>query len=261
MKVRDLRQQLHHQSVQRGCELEGMSMASGKYILVVEDDVSIAEVVSAYLVDAGYCVNHHGRGQDALEYARKERPLLVVLDLSLPDIPGELVCQELKRLGDIPVIMLTAKSSEEQRLIGFSLGADDYMVKPFSARELVFRVKVALRRKGDTTNNGAVDRISFNKKMLVLDPDSYQTVVSGTPVELSATEFKLLLRLAATPGKVFSREELVDKVLGYSCDGYERCIDAHIKNIRHKIGDRPRNPIYIESVYGVGYRFNGIKDS
>ena len=236
-------------------------MSASDHILLVEDDNSIAEVVTAYLTESGFRVTHFELGQDALHYALRERPLLVVLDLSLPDIPGELVCQELKRLGDIPVIMLTAKSSEEQRLIGFSLGADDYVVKPFSARELVFRVKIALKRATDTTKDTVVGKLSFNKKALVLDPECYHVIVSGKPIELSATEFKLLLRIAAAPGKVFSRDELLEKVLGYSCDGYERCIDAHIKNIRHKIGDRPKNPVYIESVYGVGYRFNGIKDS
>ncbi len=235
-------------------------MSVSGHILLVEDDNSIAEVVTAYLSEAGFHVTHFELGQDALHHALRERPHLVVLDLSLPDIPGELVCRELKQLGDIPVIILTAKSSEEQRLIGFSLGADDYVVKPFSARELVFRVKVALKRAADTTKDTAAGRLSFNKKALVLDPECYQVIVSGNPVELSATEFKLLLRIAAAPGKVFSRDELLEKVLGYSCDGYERCIDAHIKNIRHKIGDRPKNPVYIESVYGVGYRFNGIKD-
>jgi len=236
-------------------------MSTADYILLVEDDVTIAEVVTAYLSEAGYRVTHQERGQAALEHARKERPLLVVLDLSLPDIPGELVCQELKRLGDFPIIMLTAKSSEEQRLIGFSLGADDYVVKPFSARELVFRVKIALKRSADSTRDSAVGKLSFNKMALVLDPECYQVIVSGNSVELSATEFKLLLKIAAAPGKVFSREELLEKVLGYTCDGYDRCIDAHIKNIRHKIGDQSKQPIYIESVYGVGYRFNGIKDS
>jgi len=236
-------------------------MSKADYILLVEDDATISEVVSAYLTESGYRVLRHERGQEALEHARKERPLLVVLDLSLPDIPGELVCQELKRLGDIPVIMLTAKSSEEQRLIGFSLGADDYVVKPFSARELVFRVKIALKRMSDHTQDPVAGKLSFNKGALLLDPVCYHAVISGIPIELSATEFKLLLRIAASPGKVFSREELLEKVLGYSCDGYDRCIDAHIKNIRHKIGDRPKNPVYIESVYGVGYRFNGVKDT
>jgi len=236
-------------------------MATIGFILVVEDDATIAEVVTAYLGEAGYRVNSYERGQEALAHARKEHPSLVVLDLSLPDIPGELVCQELKQMGDFPIIMLTAKSSEEQRLLGFSLGADDYVVKPFSARELVFRVKNALRRTTDAIKDKAAGVLSFNRKALVLDPECYHAIVAGIPVELSATEFKLLLRIAAAPGKVFSREELLEKVLGYSCDGYDRCIDAHIKNIRHKIGDRPRNPVYIESVYGVGYRFNGIKDS
>lgn len=236
-------------------------MSAADYILLVEDDVTISEVVTAYLSEAGYRVTHYERGQDALEHARKEHPLLVVLDLSLPDIPGELICQELKRLGDFPIIMLTAKSSEEQRLIGFSLGADDYVVKPFSARELVFRVKIALKRSTDYIRDSAVGKLSFNKMALVLDPECYQVIVSGNSVELSATEFKLLLKIAAAPGKVFSREELLEKVLGYTCDGYDRCIDAHIKNIRHKIGDQSKQPSYIESVYGVGYRFNGIKDS
>ncbi|GAM08331.1 transcriptional regulatory protein BaeR [Geobacter sp. OR-1] len=231
------------------------------YILLVEDDISIAEVVTSYLTEAGYHVSHHERGQHALDHARKESPMLVVLDLSLPDVPGELVCQELKRLGDIPVIMLTAKSSEEQRLIGFSLGADDYVVKPFSARELVFRVKVALKRTAEVPADTTTGKLSFNGKALILDPECYQVIMAGTPVELSATEFKMLLRIASTPGKVFSREELLEKVLGYTCEGYDRCIDAHIKNIRHKIGDRSKNPVYIESVYGVGYRFNGVKDT
>lgn len=236
-------------------------MSVTDYILLVEDDITIAEVVTAYLTKAGYRVSHYELGQEALVHARNERPALVVLDLSLPDIPGELVCQELKLLGDIPVIMLTAKSSEEQRLIGFSLGADDYVVKPFSARELVFRVKIALKRTTNTSKDAATDKLSFNGQALVLDPECYHTIVAGKTVELSATEFKLLMRIASAPGKVFSREELLEKVLGYSCDGYDRCIDAHIKNIRHKIGDRPKNPVYIESVYGVGYRFNGVKDT
>lgn len=236
-------------------------MTTNGYILLVEDDATIAEVVTAYLTDAGYRVQHFERGQTALECARSQNPLLVVLDLSLPDIPGELVCQELKRLGDFPVIMLTAKTSEEQRLIGFSLGADDYVVKPFSARELVYRVKIALRRATDTTKDISEGKVSFNKGSLLLDPECYHAIVSGNPVELSATEFKLLLRIASAPGKVFSREELLEKVLGYTYEGYDRCIDAHIKNIRHKIGDRSKKPVYIESVYGVGYRFNGVKDS
>lgn len=236
-------------------------MAASDYILLVEDDTSIAEVVTAYLTEAGYRVDHCEQGQEALAHARKEMPLLVVLDLSLPDIPGEFVCQELKRSWDIPIIMLTAKSSEEQRLIGFSLGADDYIVKPFSARELVFRVKIALRRVLHALKNPPTCKLSFNAGGLILDPECYKVAVGGMPIELSATEFKLLQQIATTPGKVFSRYELLEKVLGYSCDGYERSIDAHIKNIRHKIGDLPRSPVFIESVYGVGYRFNGIKDT
>ncbi|MGE0919097.1 response regulator transcription factor [Trichlorobacter lovleyi] len=236
-------------------------MSVSELILLIEDDHAIAEVVVAYLREAGYTVVHADRGQDGLTSYRNQQPALVVLDLMLPDIPGELVCSEIKTESDTPVIMLTAKSSEEQRLIGFSLGADDYLVKPFSARELVFRVKIALRRTMPPQGAMETGCLSFNRGALRLEPDGYRAQVNGKAVEFSGTEFKLLLRLASAPGKVFSRDELLEKVLGYSCDGYERCIDAHIKNIRHKLGDNPRTPIYIESVYGVGYRFNGIQDS
>lgn len=236
-------------------------MTRSDLILLIEDDHAIAEVVVAYLRDAGYTVVHADRGQQGLAIYRDQQPALVVLDLMLPDIPGELLCSEIKKERDTPVIMLTAKSSEEQRLIGFSLGADDYLVKPFSARELVFRVKIALRRSSNLYPPVETERQSFNRGALQLDPDGYRALVNGMAVEFSGTEFRLLLRLASAPGKVFSRDELLEKVLGYTCEGYERCIDAHIKNIRHKLGDNPRTPVYIESVYGVGYRFNGMQDS
>jgi two-component system OmpR family response regulator len=155
--------------------------------------------------------------------------------------------------------MVTAKSSEEERVAGFALGADDYIVKPFSPRELVYRIKAVLRRqqKGEVDSGGPV---SFNKGALVIDAMSYEVNSAGTSVNITPTEFKVLHVLASNPGRVFPREELVEKALGYQFEGYERSIDAHIKNIRHKIEKDPKNPEYILTIYGVGYRFSGKKD-
>jgi len=228
-------------------------------ILIVEDDSKIAKVVKVYLEGAGYRVVHADKGKDAIEAALRERPLLAVLDLMLPDTSGEEICQELKNIGDFPIIMLTAKASEEERVAGFALGADDYIVKPFSPRELVYRIKAVLRRqqKGDLDHPAPV---SFNKGALIIDGQSYEVRKAIGPVNMTPTEFKVLHTLAMHPGRVFTREELVEKALGYQFEGYERSIDAHIKNIRHKIEEDPRNPEYILTIYGVGYRFSGKKD-
>ncbi|MHC1697617.1 MAG: response regulator transcription factor [Geobacteraceae bacterium] len=228
-------------------------------ILIVEDDPKIANVVRVYLENDGYRVTHAEKGRDALVLAGKEHPLLVVLDLMLPDMSGEDVCQELKEMGDIPVIMLTSKSSEEERLAGFALGADDYVVKPFSPRELLFRVKAVLKRSRREDLEGT-SILNFNDGELALDGQTYQAIWKGETVSLTPTEFKVLFTLASTPQKIFTREELVQKALGYNFEGYERSIDAHIKNIRQKIGDDSRHPTYIQTIYGVGYRFSGRKD-
>jgi two-component system OmpR family response regulator len=210
-------------------------------ILVVEDDRKIANVVKVYLQEAGYRVIHTEKGRE------------------LPDVSGEEVCQELKEIEDFPVIMLTSKYSEEERVAGFALGADDYVVKPFSPRELVYRVKAVLRRaqKAEAGNEGP---LSFNSGALLVDGQTYEVKLEGAPVKLTGTELKVLYALAASPGKVFTREELVDRALGYQFEGYERSIDAHIKNIRHKIESDPKSPAYIHTVYGVGYRFAGRRD-
>jgi len=229
-------------------------------ILVVEDDKKIAKVVKVYLEGAGYRVVHAQRGRDAIEAALKEKPLAVVLDLMLPDISGEEVCQELKEMGDFPIIMLTSKYSEEERIAGFALGADDYVVKPFSPRELVYRVKAVLRR----TRKGALDSsrpLSFNDGYLVIDGQSYEVRVKGEKVKLTSTEMKVLYTIASRPAKVFTREDLVERALGYQFEGYDRSIDAHIKNIRHKIEPDPKNPALIITIYGVGYRFSGKRDA
>ncbi|MEK7788355.1 MAG: response regulator transcription factor [Planctomycetota bacterium] len=229
-------------------------------ILIVEDDKKIARVVKIYLEEAGFRTIHAEKGKDAIESALKDKPLLVILDLMLPDTSGEELIQELKEIGDFPVIMLTSKSSEEERVAGFALGADDYVVKPFSPKELIYRVKAVLKRlqKKDLI---ASEPMSFNNGLLIIDGQSYGVKKNGLPVNLTPTEFKVIFTIASTPGKVFTREELVDKALGYQFEGYERSIDAHIKNVRHKIGDDPRNPAFIHTIYGVGYRFSGKSDA
>jgi two-component system OmpR family response regulator len=228
-------------------------------ILLVEDDRKIARIVQIYLEEAGFRVVHFEKGKEAIRQALKEKPLLVLLDLKLPDLSGEEVCQELKEIGDFPIIMMTSKSSEEERVAGFELGADDYVVKPFSPRELVYRVKAVLKRSGKK-DLGASEQLSFNGGSLVLDGQTYQVKKKGAAVNLTPTEFKILFTLAASKGQVFTRDLLVDKALGYQFEGYERSIDAHIKNIRQKIEDDPKNPTLILTIYGVGYRFSGKRD-
>lgn len=228
-------------------------------ILVVEDDKKIARIVRIYLEEAGYRVVHVEKGKDAIAAAGKEKPLLVVLDLMLPDMGGEQVIQELKALDDMPVIMLTSKASEDDRVAGFALGADDYVVKPFSPRELVVRVKAVLKRTHQSDLCDA-EPTGFEHGSLTLDGHSYVVKKKGTTLNLTPTEFKVLFTLASTPQKVFTRDELVEKALGYQFEGYERSIDAHIKNIRQKIEDDPKNPSFILTVYGVGYKFIGRRD-
>jgi DNA-binding response OmpR family regulator len=228
-------------------------------VLIVEDDRKIARVVALYLEEAGYRVAVAENGQRALDAAAKEKPLLVILDLILPDMGGEQVIQELRALGDVPVIILTSKSSEEDRVVGFALGADDYVVKPFSPRELVSRVRAVLKRahRDDLADSEAV---SFESGALVLDGHRYEVKRGGVPVSLTPSEFKVLFALASNPDRVMTRSELVEKALGYQFEGYERSVDAHIKNIRQKIQDDPKTPSFILTVYGLGYKFIGKRD-
>lgn len=228
-------------------------------ILIVEDDKKIAKVVKIYLEEAGFRAVHFEKGKDAIENALKEIPLLVILDLMLPDMTGEEVCQELKEIGDFPIIMLTSKASEEERIAGFALGADDYIVKPFSPRELVYRVKALLKRTQKKDFNETTP-LCFNNGSITIDDRTYEVKKNNSNVDITPTEFKVLSALASSPGKVFTRDELVEKALGYQFEGYERSIDAHIKNIRHKIEDDPKNPTLIQTIYGVGYRFSGKND-
>jgi two-component system OmpR family response regulator len=228
-------------------------------IFIIEDDLKIARVVKAYIEGVGFTARHFNEGQQALEAARRQLPDLVILDLMLPDITGEELFQDLKALGDIPVIMVTSKSSEEERVAGLALGADDYVVKPFSPRELAFRVQAVLKRfKGTADSTGEV--LSFDAGKLVLDGQTFGVNLDGQPVTLTASEFRILLSLAEHPGRIFTREELIEKALDYHFEGYDRTVDAHIKNIRKKIESDPRKPDYVQTVYGVGYRFGARKD-
>jgi DNA-binding response OmpR family regulator len=228
-------------------------------ILIVEDDKKIARVVRVYLEGQGFRVLHAEKGKDAINIAMKESLSLVILDLMLPDMSGEEVYQELKEIAEMPVIMLTAKSAEEERVAGFALGADDYVVKPFSPRELVARVKAVLKRS-QRKETSAETQMSFNKGLLTIDTRSFEVNKKGVAVTLTPTEIKILEVLAGSPGRVFTRNELVESALGYHFEGYERSIDAHIKNIRQKIEDDPRTPGFINTVYGVGYKFIGSQD-
>jgi len=224
-------------------------------ILVVDDERKIRDLVRSYLEREGYAVLVADSGQRALEAVERAHPDLVVLDLMLPDVSGEEVARSVRDHSDVPIIMLTAKAGEDDRVTGLRLGADDYLVKPFSPRELVARVEAVLRRASGGAANGAM---SLDEGRLVIDREAREVLVAGRTVPLTRSEFDLLLALASHPGRVFSRYELITKVQGYDFDGYERTIDAHVKNLRRKLGDDPRNPRYVLTVMGVGYKF-GVK--
>jgi DNA-binding response OmpR family regulator len=226
----------------------------GKRILLVEDEEKIAVIVKAYLEKEQFRITVAETGEKALSKL-KDGFDLIILDLMLPDIAGEDICRTIREDSDIPIIMLTAKSEEEDRIKGLGIGADDYVVKPFSPRELVARVKALLRRV-----KGSKETISFNSRDLVIDSTRFEVNKKGSPVVLTRTEFKLLECLAEHPGHVYTRLHLVNIILGYDFEGYDRTIDAHIKNIRHKIEDNQKKPSYLKTVYGVGYKFTGQPD-
>jgi len=223
-------------------------------ILVVEDETKISDIVKAYIERDGYSVSVVETGGKALSIL-KEGFDLVILDLMLPDIPGEEICRAIRLDSETPVIMLTAKSAEEDRVKGLGLGADDYVVKPFSPRELVARVNALLRRAKRPTGI-----LSFNKGTLIMDVSRHEVKRGGKAVELTPTEFRILLVLSERAGAVMSRNQLVNIVSGYDFEGYERTIDAHVKNLRQKIEDDPKTPAFIQTVYGVGYKFIGQMD-
>ncbi len=233
-----------------------MDTGQRESILIVEDEKKISEIVRAYLEKEGYRVKLAENGEQALKLL-KDAVDLVILDLMLPDIQGEELCSIIREGSEVPVIILTAKSGEEDRIRGLGIGADDYVVKPFSPRELVARVKAQLRRSGRTKKK----LLSYNRGALKIDVSNHEVFRDGSLIILTHTEFKILLSLADQPGWVFSREQLVTIAQGFDFEGYDRTIDAHVKNLRRKIEKDSREPEYIKTVYGVGYKFTGIPDA
>jgi DNA-binding response OmpR family regulator len=233
-----------------------MDTGQRESILIVEDEKKISEIVRAYLEKEGYRIKLAETGEQALKLLKDEYDL-VILDLMLPDIQGEELCRIIREGSDVPVIILTAKSGEDDRIKGLGLGADDYVVKPFSPRELVARVMAQLRRAGRARKR----LLSYNLGALKIDVMNHEVFKDGFVVVLTPTEFKILFSLADQPGRVFSREQLVAIVQGFDFEGYDRTIDAHVKNLRHKIEKDSRDPEFIKTVYGVGYKFMGIPDA
>ncbi|MDP2183676.1 MAG: response regulator transcription factor [Actinomycetota bacterium] len=232
-------------------------MSTTRRVLVVEDEKAIREAVTAYLEKEGYWVTGAADGIAAIDAFDQHSFDLVVLDLMLPKASGEEVCRTIRDVSDVPIIMLTAKGELEDRVAGLELGADDYLVKPFSPRELVARVRALLRR----AHVGAEpqrDRLVHGS--LEVDVAAHKAFIGEEELDLTASEFKLLMTLARYPGRVYSRMELVEKVLGYDFEGYERTIDSHVKNLRAKLHDDPKQPTFIYTVHGVGYRFEPAED-
>lgn len=221
-------------------------------ILVVDDEARIVKLARDYLEAAGFRVQSAADGPAALAAARQARPDLIVLDLMLPGMDGLDVCRALRRASDVPIIMLTARAEETDRLIGLELGADDYIVKPFSPRELAVRARTVLRRaRGSPSQPGIVRAADVE-----IDLEGHRVRRAGEPVRLSRIEFNLLAILAQHPGQTFSRAQLLDRLHGYAYESFDRSIDAHIKNLRRKLEPDPAEPRYVLTVYGVGYKFN-----
>ena len=225
-------------------------------VMLVEDERKLRDLVRSYLERAGFTVLSTGSGAEAIMMASTAAPDLIVLDLGLPDVPGETVAAELRAVAPTPIVMLTAKSAEEDRIRGLELGADDYVTKPFSPRELVLRVQAVLRRGGVAEQGVA----SYGAGTLVIDQPRRQLTVRGKEVGLTPTEWGILVALAAVPGRVYSRFELINRVRGYEFEGYERTVDSHVKNLRRKIENDPANPEIIQTVLGGGYRLGLAAD-
>jgi two-component system, OmpR family, alkaline phosphatase synthesis response regulator PhoP len=221
-----------------------------EFVLIAEDDAKTAATIHLYLKHAGYESMHARDGIQALRMIRSNAPDLIILDLMLPGNNGWNVCREVRAFSDVPILMLTARSQEEDKLKGLEMGADDYVTKPFSPRELVARVRAVLRRAERSAEPS--DRIVVGD--LVLDVPRLRSTAAGRSIELTATEFAILATMARDPGRVFTRSQLLDAVHGVAFEAYERAIDAHVKNIRRKLEPDPARPRYLLTVYGVGYR-------
>jgi DNA-binding response OmpR family regulator len=226
-------------------------------ILLVEDERKLRDLIRSYLERAGFAVLSTGSGAEALTLAGSANPDLLVLDLGLPDVAGETVAREIRAASPMPILMLTAKSSEEDRVKGLEAGADDYVTKPFSPREVVLRVQAILRRGGQATPDAIA---SYGDGVLRIDEAKHLATVRGEAVDLTPTEWGILVALANAPGRVYSRFELVNRVRGYEFDGYERIIDSHVKNLRRKIEQDAGNPEIVQTVLGGGYRLGLARD-
>ncbi len=225
-------------------------MADGT-ILIVEDEVKIANILKAYLVKAGYKVGCLDRGDAVVPFVRQNQPALILLDIMLPGADGIEVCREIRKFSDIPIIMITARVEEIDRLVGLEMGADDYVCKPFSPREVVARVKAVLRRYGSPRTDKASDAGE-----VCLIEDTHQVFAAGNELKLTPCEYNLLKTFLGRPDRIFSRNELISVVQGYDFDGYDRTIDSHVKNLRKKIAKYLPHREIISTVYGFGYKFN-----
>ncbi|WP_425059892.1 Alkaline phosphatase synthesis transcriptional regulatory protein PhoP [Sporomusa carbonis] len=223
-------------------------------VLLVDDDAKLVKLLKIYFEKDGFIAYTAADGIDALMAVREHKPDIMVLDLMMPGLDGWEVCRRLRKDNDIPIIMLTARDEESDRLVGLELGADDYVTKPFSSKEVVARAKVILRR----TNRSVLRKEAIKIGGLTIDMDSYQVSRDGEAVDLTPTEFKIVELLATNPGKVYSRLQIAEQVHGYTFEGYERTIDAHIKNLRRKLEANPKEPVYIQTVYGLGYKLAGV---
>jgi DNA-binding response OmpR family regulator len=227
-------------------------------VLLVEDERKLRDLVRSYLERAGLTVLSTQSGAEAITLAAQAAPDIVVLDLGLPDVSGETVARELRAARPVPILMLTARSDEEDRIRGLELGADDYVTKPFSPRELVLRVQAVLRRGSPGTGQPSA---SYGGGVLVIDEPRRQATVRGSVADLTPTEWGVLVALATVPGRVYSRFELINRVRGYEFEGYERTVDSHVKNLRRKIEKDPASPQIIQTVLGGGYRLGLTRDS
>ncbi|MDR0640012.1 MAG: response regulator transcription factor [Spirochaetaceae bacterium] len=234
-------------------------MSGGGKVLVVDDEEKILDIVKAYLEVSGFSVFCARTGNEALSIWRREAVDLVLLDLMLPDISGETVCRKIREVSAVPVIMLTAKADEESIVAGLNRGADDYVVKPFSPKQLIARVEAVLRR-AVAVRNGAGQAAVLSSAGLTLNAESRTVRKDGCLIPLTASQFDVLTLLMARPAKIWTRDEIIEAVKGDDFDGFDRAIDTHIKNLRQKLGDDPKSPRYIVTVYGMGYRFGGMEN-
>ena len=232
-------------------------MAQNKTVLVIDDEIKITEVVKSYLEKSGYRVECAYGGRQAMSLFEKLSPVLVILDLMLPDMTGEDICRAIRKKSRIPIIMLTAKVEDADIINGLQIGADDYLTKPFSPKQLVARVEAVLRRVA-VESFPLASEFSFNNGELIIDGMRHEVRKNGEHINFTPNEYKILLTMAKYPSKAFTREELIEIALGDDFDGFDRVIDTHIKNIRQKLGDDGRAPRYVLTVHGTGYKFGGV---